>query len=44
MTVRLEGGLELTARSTDAVVAAPGEACLVRLDPEAIVVWVEPTT
>jgi molybdate transport system permease protein len=39
ITVRLEGGLELTSRSTDPIVARPGEECLVHLEPETVTVW-----
>jgi hypothetical protein len=39
VTVRLEGGPELTSRSADAVTAMPGDRCLVGLDREAVMVW-----
>jgi ABC-type sulfate/molybdate transport systems ATPase subunit/ABC-type sulfate transport system permease component len=39
VTVSLEGGLELTSRSTDPVVTTAGESCIVRLDPAEIFVW-----
>jgi molybdate transport system permease protein len=38
ITVRLEGGPQLTSRSADPMVA-PGEDCLVYLEPETITVW-----
>ena len=39
ITVRLEGGPALTSRSTDPMVARPGEDCLVHLEPESVTVW-----
>ena len=39
ITVQLEGGPELTSRSTDPMVARPGEECLVHLEPETVTVW-----
>jgi ABC-type Fe3+/spermidine/putrescine transport system ATPase subunit/ABC-type sulfate transport system permease component len=42
VTVRLEGGPELRSRSSDPVVTGEGEHCLVRLDPDAIIVWGAP--
>jgi hypothetical protein len=39
VTVRLKGGPELRSRSTDPVVTVEGEDCLVRLDPDAVIVW-----
>jgi ABC-type sulfate/molybdate transport systems ATPase subunit/ABC-type sulfate transport system permease component len=40
VTVRLDGGPELTARRTGVPVTA-GQRCMVHLDPDAIVVWAE---
>jgi ABC-type sulfate/molybdate transport systems ATPase subunit/ABC-type sulfate transport system permease component len=39
VTVQLTGGPELRSRSTDRLVGAAGEACLVRLDPADVRVW-----
>lgn len=39
LMVRLEGGVELTARSRDPLVATVGAACLVQLLPEGLSVW-----
>jgi molybdate transport system permease protein len=37
--VRLEGGVELTARSPDPAISGAGGPCLVRLEPETIRMW-----
>ncbi|MDE3131487.1 MAG: ATP-binding cassette domain-containing protein [Acidobacteriota bacterium] len=42
ITVRLEGGPELTALTADAPAAHVGDECLVCLDPEAVHVWPSP--
>jgi molybdate transport system permease protein len=42
VTVLLEGGPELRARSTNWLGTAIGEDCLVRLDPAALMVWTAP--
>jgi ABC-type sulfate/molybdate transport systems ATPase subunit/ABC-type sulfate transport system permease component len=42
VTVRLEGGPELTSRSIDPVMVVPGSRCLVRFDAEAVMVWTTP--
>jgi ABC-type Fe3+/spermidine/putrescine transport system ATPase subunit/ABC-type sulfate transport system permease component len=42
VTVRLEGGPELRARSTDPAPASTGGDCLVRLPPDAVMAWVAP--
>ena len=39
LTVSLDGGPELRSRTSDPVVTAEGETCLVRIDPDAVVVW-----
>jgi ABC-type sulfate/molybdate transport systems ATPase subunit/ABC-type sulfate transport system permease component len=39
LTVRLDGGPELRSRTSNPVVTAEGETCLVSLDPDAIIVW-----
>jgi ABC-type sulfate/molybdate transport systems ATPase subunit/ABC-type sulfate transport system permease component len=40
--VRLDGGLELTARTLDAGGLAPGGACRALIAPEAVTFWSEP--
>ncbi len=40
--VRLVGGPELTARSTDPTASSPGAECLVYIDPRAITAWPAP--
>jgi molybdate transport system permease protein len=42
LTVRIDGGPELTAFSADPPVDRPGDPCLVVLDPEALTVWAVP--
>jgi ABC-type sulfate/molybdate transport systems ATPase subunit/ABC-type sulfate transport system permease component len=39
IAVRLEGGPELTSRSTDPTVTRVGEECLVHLGPETVTMW-----
>jgi ABC-type sulfate/molybdate transport systems ATPase subunit/ABC-type sulfate transport system permease component len=42
VTVRLNGGPELRSRSSDPVVSAEGEDCMVSLDGDAVIVWPAP--
>jgi ABC-type Fe3+/spermidine/putrescine transport system ATPase subunit/ABC-type sulfate transport system permease component len=44
VVVALDGGVELTSRSTDTAVTRAGDSCVVQLEPETINVWPVSTT